>query len=112
MCDSDWDEGPAIAAHEWRRARKRHECVACDEGIERAELYHLTRQLYDGSWDTWKHCARCYAICKALWNAGAGGIDLELDCGEVWDDNFDPDPNVERLAFLTRAEAQAWASTV
>ncbi len=109
MCSDDYDDVATVAAHEWRRARKAHDCCACDEGIRPGERYHYTSQLFDGSWQSWKHCARCYAICTALWADGAGAIELELNCGEVWDD---PPPEVARLAFLTRAEAQAlWIPT-
>lgn len=112
MCGYDYDyETPDVQCDEWRRARKNHECCACDDGIRHGELYHYQSQLDDGSWQTWKHCARCWAICNALWAAGAEVIELELNCGEVWDDHFEPDPEVERLAFLTREEAQALPTT-
>ena len=108
MCGGDWDEVATVQASEWRRARKAHDCCSCKEGIRPGELYHYTSQLFDGSWDSWKHCARCYAICKALWDSGAETIEYELNCGEIWED---PPPAVARLAFLTRTEAQELART-
>jgi hypothetical protein len=109
VCD-DWDDGepPDVWVREWRRARKEHECCACAEAIRAGERYHLTRQLFEGSWDEWKHCARCWAICEALWASGRDSIEYGLNCGELWER---PPPEVERLAFLTREEAQALPTT-
>lgn len=107
MCGDDYET--ALQTSGWRRARKTYPCCACPEGIKAGELYRYHKTLYEDRWDLYRHCARCAAICIALWKAGAGAIDLELDCGELWDWNFPPDPEVEQLAFLSRDEAQKLA---
>jgi hypothetical protein len=107
MCD-DWDDGdpPDVVVHEWRRARKAHLCFACREPIRAGDRYHLSRQLRDGRWDDWKHCARCWAMCEALWAKGVDTIDYRLDCGEVWES---PPPEIERLAFMLPREYEELA---
>jgi hypothetical protein len=108
MCDlGEPDEYPDVYVSEWHRARKQHKCCACDEKILPRERYHFLKHLFEGIWEDWKHCARCWAICQALWRASDGGsIELELNCGKVW---RDPPEHVARLAFLSRAEAQELA---
>lgn len=106
MCD-DYG-GPEFSVSEWSRARKSHDCCSCSSAIRIGDLYHETRGRWDGEFSTFKHCARCYEICLALWSAGAKSIDLTLDCGEKWHDNFDV-PEPAELAFLTADEAQMCA---
>jgi hypothetical protein len=107
MCDYDY-EPAAFDRREWKAARKEHRCCACKEIIRKGDRYHLTvsAQERGDSPTRWKHCARCYMICQALWEAnGGGGIDYELDCGELWADNFGVDEPAD-LAFMTPDEAQ------
>jgi hypothetical protein len=107
MCDES-DDYAVELTREWRRARKEHRCYACRETIRKADRYHVTAHIFEGRLETFKHCARCYTILEALWSAGAEAVDLGLDCGETWEDNFDEcPPEVARLAFMTRDEAQA-----
>jgi hypothetical protein len=107
MCfDGDFDTND-FDATTWVRARKSHDCCACNDGIKRGDMYHRTATCYDGRVTTWKHCARCYAICKALWAAGAEMIEMELNCGESWEHHWgELPPEVAALAFITPAEAQ------
>lgn len=95
----------------WPRARKSHSCQACAETIEPGHLYHRLASLYEGQWDHWKHCRRCWAIFEAIVDkfrddgAGPVAVDLGLDCGESWKDVFgDVPPEVEALAFALPGE--------
>lgn len=109
MCESD--EYAAYVTKAWPRARKQHTCCACHDVIEPGYLYHHTKVGMRGEPpEEYKHCARCYAICMALWKAGADAVDLTLDCGERWEDNFGALPDeVAQLAFMQPAEAQRLA---
>ncbi len=109
MCYDDYGEDGTIE-RAWVRARKEHRCYACKETIRIGHRYHATLEKWEGGLVRFRHCARCYAICEALWDAGAHVIDFELNCGEEWAENFGPVPDeVARLAFLTPDEAQALA---
>jgi hypothetical protein len=93
---------------EWRKARKAHDCAAvgCDINVRPGDRYHIVTYIGDGEVRKYKHCPRCWAICEALWNAGAEGIDLELNCGEEWTENWSA-AEPAHLAFMTADEAQA-----
>lgn len=109
MCGGDPYDEPAVETRVWRKARKEHQCIACRETIRKGDRYHYWTQLWEGSWGKpIRHCARCYAICKALWKVTNGeGIEVELNCGELWDDNFgEPPEEVARLAFMSADDAQ------
>jgi hypothetical protein len=106
MCDDDY-EPAALDVRKWMTARQAHRCCACKEAIRKRDRYHLTVCVQERGDrpDRWKHCARCWMICEALWEANeGGGIDLELNCGETWADHFDDEPS--ELAFMTPDEAQ------
>ena len=108
MCDGDYDPA-ALDVRRWMTARKVHRCVACRESIRTGDRYHLTVMVQDRGDKPvrWKHCARCWMICEALWDANdGGGIDFELNCGELWKDNFGLAAEPADLAFLTPDEAQ------
>jgi hypothetical protein len=108
MCFDGNDDSNSFDSRTWRRARQSHDCYACNDGIKRGDMYHRMTVGYEGRVTTWKHCARCFAICDALWKAGAEMIDMGLNCGEDWVDNWgDLPPEVAALAFITPAEAQA-----
>ncbi len=101
MCDNDL-EGPAVQVLSWVRARKPKQCCACETVVAVGALYHKYKSLYDGDWAEFDHCARCWAMCEALWAMNGGeAIDLGLNCGEVW--NGAP-PEVAELAFTLPGE--------
>lgn len=109
MCDGDDFDSPRFDRREWRKAQKEHACYACSEKIRAGDSYHHTSLMgySDDRPNVFKHCARCWMICEALWAAGANGIDFGLNCGETWADNVmleNPEPAA--LAFLTQDEAQ------
>lgn len=109
MCDAPDYDPSSVCNHRWQRARIEHQCCACEATIKRADLYHVTASLFDGHWTTYRHCACCWAIAEHLWASGAESIDIELNCGESYDAPSD-DPG-HAIAFMTPAEAQAWAAT-
>lgn len=114
------------------RARKEHQCRACNETIERGHLYVRHTLIYGGTVDETIRCLRCDAIyeqlCKihrasneanrerARANGNYGDYDtdwpaLALDCGHEFTERWgkEPPPELARLAFLTPAEVQAEA---
>ena len=107
MCDGQAETGSAYA-EEWRTARKEHRCCACRETIRAGDRYHHVWGVWDGEVDTFKHCARCWRIFQALVERMDGDpVDLMLDCGTKWEENFGELPaDVAALAFMTREEAQ------
>jgi hypothetical protein len=106
MCDSD--ESSDYSSKAFRRARKEHKCVACPNRILPGHRYHVSTVGMRGEGpESFKHCMRCWAICKALWKAGADYVQYDLDCGERWEENFGELPaDVAALAFMTPDEAQ------
>lgn len=101
MCDYDDSYLERARTSEWIRARKEHQCCACLEPIKPGTVYHAYKSLFDSEWYRYAHCVRCWAICEALWANGAGSIDLELNCGEAWQN---PPSEVAALAFATPAD--------
>lgn len=105
MCD-EYEHSQSIL-RSWRRARKSHRCYACREVIRPGDRYHIAVEKDNGDVCAYKHCARCWAMCEALWAAGATTVQWDLDCGELWEDEIGDVPDeVGRLAFLTPDEAQ------
>lgn len=105
MCDLD-PIAPSAYTSVWRTARKEHRCCVCEETISTGDLYHYLSGIWDGRADSHKHCARCWKTYLALVERSEGGVDIFLNCGETYDGN---DPSMLELAFMTPAEAQAWA---
>jgi len=111
MSVDDFDCDDDFRSDSFRRARIQHICYACRETIRPGDRYHHYVCKSDGGFTTTAHCLRCWAICKALWQNGAEAIDMSLNCGHTWEeaehsDGKPPPPEVARLAFLTRDEAQ------
>ena len=79
-------------------ARKAHTCMACKEAIEAGATYHRVDSLYEGRWEHWVHCARCWRMYKAIDEHVDRDlvVDPYLNCGEEWDD---PPEHVAWLAF-------------
>ncbi len=110
MCDLDGEVAEVQDTYT-RRARKDYWCCACGDKIERTHLYKRTGALFDGSWSTYRHCLRCWAMLDAIFKRGESAS-WYLDCGESWEDVFGELPDdVARLAFMTPEEAQQELST-
>lgn len=100
MCDYLDDYADNIASR-WVMTRRPVRCFACREMIPAGARSHVNVAKCDGEFQQTRHCARCWAICEALWAAGAGPIDLALDCGERWEDTMGRLPEaVAGLAFV------------
>lgn len=86
-----------------RIARKEHRCMACRERIAPGQHYTVTRSLYDGRWQNWKHCDRCLEMLNAILKQDRYGdmaVDPALNCGTLWEDAFGDVPeDVQALAF-------------
>lgn len=108
MCDP-YDFEPAVSLDDsFRKARKSHRCFACREEIPLGHRYHVTAQIFDGAFDSYKHCLRCWEMVRAIWARGEA-CEFGLDCGETWEDVMGepPPPELVELAFMTPEEAQA-----
>jgi len=105
MCDF---VGPEFIVERTRKARKEHTCCACDEVVRRGERYVALSGCWDGNVESFKQCMRCHAIMQGLYGVvdHGDGVDIQLDCGA---DPLEPGehPNLDELAFVTRAEMQA-----
>lgn len=107
MCDAFGGlDSPAPWTEAIRRARKPHPCDVCAETIRPGERYHFSSGCWDGNWNAYRHCLRCWRMFEIVNRRAEGEADLLLDCGEVWDD---PPDEVAALAFLTANEIQALA---
>lgn len=107
MCDWDGDLAD-FDVRRYVRARKAHDCHAygCDINIRPGDVYHETVCGNRGELpQRFRHCLRCWEICKALWRDGAEFIDYALNCGETWvDARSGSEPG--HLAFMTASDAQ------
>ncbi len=94
------------------KARKQHECEACDDGIQRGHVYFKTFALIDGGVSTWKHCARCHVLyeklCELHNQSDPIYVDERLNCGTSWREAFGEDPpdEIAALAFILTDDAQ------
>lgn len=104
MCSLYDCDGAAFETRTWRRARKAHECYACDDPVRAGDRYHVTSSKDDGEIETYKHCARCWSMIEALWASGVEAVQWNLNCGETFED---PPDDMAELAFLTPDEMQA-----
>jgi len=107
MCDPA--DRPDVYMLHNRKARIHHVCGACQESIQPGHKYVAHEGLWDGEWWRIKHCLRCYQIFQELVDVHGNDacIDLQLDCGETYEDLFGKvPPDVAALAFLSGADLQ------
>lgn len=102
MCDFN-TEGPDAFTERWRTARAEHECCACRETIRVGDRYKHSSGVWDGNPASFKHCARCAEVLDILVRENPDGVDLELNCGEVYEGD---NPRMYELAFMTPEQAQ------
>lgn len=108
MCE-DASEFFDVQSSERVKARKAHVCCACSETIKPGHYYIRTFTVFEGAAESYKHCLRCDKMLEELFRVVDGhvAVAFELNCGELWENNFGPVPDhVARLAFLTQEEAQ------
>ncbi len=101
-------------------ARVEHECACCPEPICPGDTHYRANWLFEGSYDTFRRCARCHLLYLELVRlhekekirdeyGDLMGVDPELNCGHSFEKVFgrEPPDELARLAFMTRAEVQA-----
>lgn len=88
-----------------RKARKAHECCACDTPIRPGDHYTEIHLVYEGA-ETLRRCARCQAIHEYLRELSRESDSDEwpadrLDCGREFEERWDrqPPPWLAELAF-------------
>ncbi len=116
MCDGA-DDPCDVFVVKWRRARKEHHCITCQEAILSKELYLYSSYVYEGMPGDYKMCARCDALLKVLHEKNKDDrfapayLCPELPCEETWQEVFGEEPpeDVAKLAFMNRVEVQELA---
>ena len=94
------------------RARKEHECDACDAKIRKGDRYaRIFIRDSEGDASTVKRCLRCQRIHEHLRKLGSPDNMWpaeRLDCGEEYEEHWGAPPPDElaKLAFMTDDEAQ------
>lgn len=96
------------------RARKQHECCACELPIRVGDVYERIAFKWEGEFESLSRCLRCCAIAAVLHERQRAdpysdqGVAYALDCGHDWQERFEsePPPEVARLAFLLPDEIQ------
>jgi hypothetical protein len=90
-----------------RRARKHHECDACDLGISSGDTYKRWFIVHDDEPDVIRQCWRCWLVWSAINERSNDPIDITLGCDESWEDALGPmPPHVQALAFALPSEVQ------
>ena len=96
------------------RARKEHECCACELPIRKGDKYDRIAFKWEGEVECLKRCLRCSAIANHLhelmrteggWEEG---VAYALDCGHEYQERWErpPPDEIARLAFLLPDEIQ------
>lgn len=102
------DERYAVYAENPSKARKAHECDACDEPIRPGDTYTRVRWIFDGTADGVKRCARCQFLHEFLRSHGDSDMwpAERLDCGEEYEEHWghEPAPYIAALAFWRQGD--------
>lgn len=92
------------------RARKQHECCACELPIRTGDVYERIAFKWEGEFECLTRCLRCCAIAKHLHTLmdGGEGVAYALDCGHEYEERWEvpPPPEIARLAFMLPDEIQ------
>ena len=83
MCGDPGVDTVTVADTREVRARKPHRCSACDETIRVGDVYKRTGTLFEGKWETERHCLRCWALLEALWFDGDSPVETGDTSGLV-----------------------------
>lgn len=94
-CDGQAD----IYEQRTRKARKAHECEACELPIRPGDTYTRETMLFDGRWENTVRCARCQMIFEHLVTMCRSGDGFEeewpdsrLNCGHEYRERWGIDP--------------------
>lgn len=93
-----------------RRARKAHQCDACDRAIRPGDLYCYVSLVFEQRAESYKRCGACQKTHKHLRSLAPGDMwpDERLNCGQRYEDEWGDLPDdVAALAFMTDEEAGA-----
>lgn len=92
---------------ESRRARKHHECDACDLGIRPGDVYRRWFSVFHDEPMVTRQCWRCWLVWSEIDALSIDPIDITLGCDESWEDALGPMPvHVQALAFALPGEVQ------
>jgi hypothetical protein len=97
------DETYAVYSETNRRARKEHQCDACDERIGPGVTYWYIATVFERRATAHKRCNRCQAIhvhLRGLCRYDEMWPDERLACGLKYEDEWgELPPEIEALAF-------------
>ena len=102
MCE-EIDEDCDAWTSKWRKARKEHVCLGCQEEIRPGDRYRYTSGIHETTPFSQKHCARCWRTIMLLEEITGVWPDPTLNCGEIYEGT---DERMLALAFMTPDEAQ------
>ena len=92
-CYCDYDPPTFFEQRMVKKARKQHHCSECSGHIAAGESYEYTAGLWDGYFDTFHICERCYNIRTWVKNNVPcfcyGFGNLNEDCFNAVDDAYD-----------------------
>ena len=73
------DEGESFSVWEdtTRKASKSWTCCECGDEIKSGSTYEYFRGLFDGSWDTYRTCARCALVAADFFRGRMLGCMVE-----------------------------------
>lgn len=93
------------------RARKLHECDACDLPIKPGDFYCRVFILFDGRKETVKRCGACQKTHEHLRKLDPGELwpDERLDCGLEYEREWNREPPEEIAALPMLSDAERGA---
>lgn len=72
MCGCDnYDDGPSVYHCNIRVSRKDRKCEECSSAIRRGERYAHAAGCWDGDWNSYRECMKCFALRQA-WHDAEG----------------------------------------
>lgn len=109
------DEHYDVYDERWVVARQEHTCGACGQHVLPGDRYCRAHVVFDRTATTYKRCARCQLLHEHLRTECPSDEwpDELLGCGHSYEDvhECEPPPEIKKLAFITREEAQALVAT-
>src|SRR5688500_18192055 len=104
------DEHYAVYSETFPKARKEHQCEACDSAIQPGHKYARVFIAFDGKAESVIRCMRCQRIHEHLRDLGDGETwpEERLNCGQRYESEWggEPPPEIAALAFALPGEVQ------
>lgn len=88
-------------------ARKAHLCEGCGRTIDPGEAYARWEGLYDGAWQTVKHCRQCNQLVIDLWEVEVRGENAYGNEAYAYLPDVDW-PDVALISPLWALRAERW----